>query len=416
VTAGAWIAWTAALAWLLAATALPLPADAMPLSKPEVLRLLQKGVSQERVVEVVKELGIDFSITADVLSELTGAGAGDALIAQLMALRRDDPPAAERPVEPPPVLPPAAGPPPAAPPATASVKDAPAPMAAASPAPGAPAGAASVAPARPVVTIEPPPEPPAVPDPPPGAPATPAVVLPAIPAPPPVPPPPAPTAVASLAVAAPAPAPAVAAPAAPPPTASAPGPAESPAAARAPEPPAPAPRPAARPDAAPAGPTEAERREQVRPLLESAQALANDGDLRGAQEAIARALEIDPGAPEVWRVFKAIEHDVLVRAEGYLVDGQVRRALREFQTIVTRNPDSAAGHAGMGLALIQLRSYDEAVTALERALQLDPGNARYRQTLTRARDFLKASKAFERTGQENLQRMLGDQPGKKREP
>ena len=93
-----------------------------------------------------------------------------------------------------------------------------------------------------------------------------------------------------------------------------------------------------------------------------------------------------------------------------------KRSSSAFQTIVTRNPDSAAGHAGVGLALIQLRSYDEAVTALERALQLDPGNARYRQTLTRARDFLKASKAFERTGQENLQRMLGDQPGKKREP
>jgi tetratricopeptide (TPR) repeat protein len=350
----------------------------MPLSKPEVLRLLQKGVRQDRVVEVVKELGIDFSVTAEVLSELTAAGAGAALIAELMALRRDEGPPLDRP-------PAAAAAPGPAPVAHGPVAPSPAP--APSPAAGAVA-AAPIARTEPASAVVPPPEPPAVPPDPPPRMAPPPVAMPAIPAPPPVPPPPAPAVAASI---------------------------PSPPAASSVAEPAP-PRSTEGASATPLGPTEAERREQVRPLLDRAQALANDGDLRGAQEAVGRALEIDPGAPEVWRVFKGIEHDVLVRAEGYLGDGQVRRALREFQTIVTRNPESAPGHAGVGLALIQLKSYDEAVVALERALQLDPGNARYRQTLTRARDFLKASKAFERTGQENLQRMLGDQPGKKREP
>lgn len=342
----------------------PLPAAAMPLSKPEVLRLLQKGVRQDRVVEVVKELGIDFKVTPEVMTELTGAGAGAALIAELMALKPDDAPSVDRPPSPP---------------------TAPAP---------APTVGAEVASA-----ILPPPEPPPVPPDPPAR--APGIVMPAIPAPPPVPPPPGPPMVASMA--------------------SSPPPAPSPAPVASDQP-APAPAPTSggsggATDSRPAAPTpppaEPNRWEVVKPLLDRAQALANDGDLRGAQELVAKALEIDPGEPEVWKVFKGIEHDVLVRAEGFLTDGQVRRALREFQTIITKNPESAPGHAGMGSALLQLKNYAEAVAALERALALDPGNARYRQTLTRARDLQKASKALERTGQENLQRMLEDQPGKR---
>lgn len=397
----------------------PLPAAAMPLSKPEVLRLLQKGVRQDRVVEVVKELGIDFKVTPEVMTELTGAGAGAALIAELMALKPDDAPSVDRPPSPPTAPAPA----PASPPVGAA-PDTPSP-------PPVTPSAPSASPAPPTVGAEvgsailPPPEPPPVPPDPPARP--PQIVMPAIPAPPPVPPPPGPPMVASMAPSpppAPSPAPVASDQPAlgPAPTSGGSGratdprpvpavppvldPAASPA-------PAPAPRVGARPAAPTPPPAEPNRRELVKPLLDQAQALAADGDLRGAQELVAKALEIDPGEPEVWKVFKGIEHDVLVRAEGFLTDGQVRRALREFQTIITKNPESAPGHAGMGSALLQLKNYAEAVAALERALALDPGNARYRQTLTRARDLQKASKALERTGQENLQRMLGDQPGKR---
>jgi hypothetical protein len=418
-----------------------LPAGAMPLSKPEVLRLLGKGVRQERVVEVVKELGIDFKVTSDVLTELTAAGAGAALIAELMSLRPDDPPVVERPPAAPPAPAPAALPPTTGEPAGVSLVIPPADAASAPPppvttpsaTPAATAGAASrEAGAEAPSAVLPPPEPPPVPPDPPARP--PQVVMPVIPPPPPVPPPSAPPLIASVAPpSAPAPAPAVApaeaevtrtAPPAAAPSAASPGPAAGGDPAPAPAAPVPARAPVAPPSAPPPPPPpapppaapERDRREELKPLLEKARALAVDGDLRGAQDVVAKALELDPGEPEAWKVFKGIEHDILVRAEGFLLDGQIRRALREFQTIITKNPDSGPGHAGMGLALLQLKSYDEAVTALERALALDPGNARYRQSLTRARDLQKASRALERTGQENIQRMLGDQPGKKREP
>jgi Tfp pilus assembly protein PilF len=154
----------------------------------------------------------------------------------------------------------------------------------------------------------------------------------------------------------------------------------------------------------------------VKPLLERAQALVQKGDARGAQELVAKAMEIDPGEPEVRKAFKAVEQELLVLAEGYLANGEVRRALRAFQVIIERNPESALAHNGVGLALLQLKSYNDAVRAFERALALDPGNARYRQALTQAQSLEKASRTLERTGQENIQQMLGEPPGKKKTP
>jgi Tetratricopeptide repeat len=179
--------------------------------------------------------------------------------------------------------------------------------------------------------------------------------------------------------------------------------------------PTPAPPPPPRPSQA-AAPDPAGKWEQVRPLLEKAQALAAEGDVRGAQMMVVKAMEIDPVEPQVWRAFKDIEQDLLARAETFLADGQLPRALREFQFIITTNPESALGHYGVGLALLQLKNYDEAVAAFERALILEPGNARYRAGLTRARSLQKASKALERQGQQNLKDMIEDQPGKKKGP
>src|SRR5262249_54871595 len=193
-----------------------------------------------------------------------------------------------------------------------------------------------------------------------------------IPGPPPPPPPPVivPPAGGMAAIAEPRPTP-------PPPPAEAP-PAPAPAApAR-----SVAPAPAA---PAPAAPETAGQWEQVRPFLEKARALAAEGDVRGAQTAVVKAMEIDPGEPQVWKAFKDIEQDLLARAETFLADGQLPRALREFQFIISTNPESALGHNGMGLALLQLKNYDEAVAAFERALALEPGNARYPAALNQAR-------------------------------
>jgi tetratricopeptide (TPR) repeat protein len=170
---------------------------------------------------------------------------------------------------------------------------------------------------------------------------------------------------------------------------------------------------------APAAPQPAEapsRWEQVRPLLEKAQELAAEGDVRGAQMLVVKAMELDPGEPRVWKTFKGIEQDLLVRAETFLAEGQLPRALREFQFIITTNPESAFGYNGMGQALLQLKNYDEAVAAFEKALALEPGNARYRQALTRARSLQRASRALEQKGRENVKEMIEDQPGRKKGP
>jgi len=182
----------------------------------------------------------------------------------------------------------------------------------------------------------------------------------------------------------------------------------------APAAPAAAPAPVApRPAPAPEAPN---RWEVVRPLLEKAESLQSEGDIRGAQTLVARAMEVDPGEPKVWKAFKAIEQDLLARAETFLADGQLQRAFREFQFVVNTNPESALGYNGVGLALLQLKNYDEAVAAFEKALTLDPANARYRQALTRARSLQRASKALERQGQQNLKEMIEDQSGKKKGP
>ncbi|MGH7320280.1 MAG: tetratricopeptide repeat protein, partial [Candidatus Rokuibacteriota bacterium] len=154
--------------------------------------------------------------------------------------------------------------------------------------------------------------------------------------------------------------------------------------------------------------------ETVKPLLDRAQTLVTEGDIRGAQKLVAEAMEIDPGEAEVWKAFKGIERDLLVDAETLLANGEVQRALRQFEFVIEKNPESAPGHYSKGRVLMQLKNYDEAVAALERAVTLNPGNARYRQALVQARNLQKASRALERQGQESLQQMLGEQPGKKR--
>jgi tetratricopeptide (TPR) repeat protein len=269
-------------------------ATATPLSKPEVIKLIRKNVQERRLLAVVRELGIDFKLTAEAVDELRAAGASPTLLQGLQGLVVPE-------ESPPRTLPPSPAPAPGAPP----IPDRP--------------------PARDLGAPEPAP--------------------------------------------------------APPPTADLPG-----------------------------------KWEAVKPLLEEAKARVVDGDIRGAQTLLARAIEIDPGEPQVWKAFKEIEQDLLARAETYLADGQVARALREFQVVITTNPESALGHNGVGSALLQLKNYDEAVAAFERALALEPGNVRYRQALTRARSLQRASKALERQGQENLKEMIGDQPGRKKGP
>ena len=413
------------LLWPLLLAAWSSPVESSPLTKPEVLKLVRKSVQEMRLLAVVRELGVDFKVTFEVADELRAAGASASLIAALRGLASPaesfapsapappapPPPPASSP-EPPPLqpvaAPPAAPPPPAPPPVPVTPPQPPPPApppatASASPPPAGSVGSEPKGPAPPAG--DPPPRdegpPPALEPPPPvplprGALET-MVAL--IPGPPPPPPPPVLGATAGLAES-PVPSPpseptAPASPVLPVPVVTL--------APVVPVPPPPRPEPPSRWD-------------QIRPLLEKAQALAADGDVRGAQMLVVKAMEMDPGEPQVWKTFKGIEQDLLIRAETFLADGQLPRALREFQFIISTNPESALGFNGVGQALLQLKNYDEAVAAFEKALVLEPGNARYRQALTRARSLQKASRAFERQGQQNVKDMIEGQPGKKKGP
>jgi tetratricopeptide (TPR) repeat protein len=148
--------------------------------------------------------------------------------------------------------------------------------------------------------------------------------------------------------------------------------------------------------------------------LDKALTMASQSEYRGAQALLAKAMEIDPAEPQVWKAFKEIEQDLLSRAETFLADGQLPRALREFQFVIKTNPESARGQNGVGLVLMQLKNYEEASQAFDRALVLDPGNARYRQAVNDARRLQKAASALEEKGKETVKGMLNEQPGKKR--
>ncbi|HLE45022.1 MAG TPA: hypothetical protein VJB36_13480, partial [Methylomirabilota bacterium] len=113
----------------------PYLAAGNPLTKPEVLKLVRKNVQERRLVAVVRELGIDFKITAEVADELRGAGASLPLIAALQGLAGSEPAepaAASTPAAPsPPPFTPAPPPPPPPSPAPAAASEPPSPAAAA---------------------------------------------------------------------------------------------------------------------------------------------------------------------------------------------------------------------------------------------------------------------------------------------
>jgi len=85
-----------------------------------------------------------------------------------------------------------------------------------------------------------------------------------------------------------------------------------------------------------------------------------------------------------------------------------------MKDVMLANPESARGQNGVGLVLMQLKNYEEASQAFDRALVLDPGNARYRQAVNDARRLQKAASALEEKGKETVKGMLNEQPGKKR--
>ena len=153
---------------------------------------------------------------------------------------------------------------------------------------------------------------------------------------------------------------------------------------------------------------------RIKPLLDEAEARARESDFRGAQKLVAKAMEIDPAEQRVHDAFKRLEADLVNRAQTFLAEGQVARALREFQFVLDKNPRSAPAYHGTGEVYMKMKNYDEAVAAFERALEMDPSNARYRRALTRAQSEQKGLKALEKSGQDNLKEMITDDAGRKK--
>ena len=80
----------AATFFVVLAAALPRQAQGQeprePLTRPEVVRLLENGVSPDRVGALAKQYGIAFQITEDAEKQFRGVGANDELIGMLKAL------------------------------------------------------------------------------------------------------------------------------------------------------------------------------------------------------------------------------------------------------------------------------------------------------------------------------------------
>lgn len=107
------------------------------------------------------------------------------------------------------------------------------------------------------------------------------------------------------------------------------------------------------------------KRKTVEERLAEADRLLAEGNAGSALWSYVRAMEDDPKA-------------VTPRARiGYVeVSRDPERAEAIFAEIVAQHPDSAEGHAGLGLARFAQNRIDGARTSLERAVALDPESAR----------------------------------------
>ena len=102
----------------------------------------------------------------------------------------------------------------------------------------------------------------------------------------------------------------------------------------------------------------------------------------------------DRGADEIQEFVKAPKcssRDQLDLANLLMENKKVDAARWVFEQVVHAAPDSADGHAGLGLALMDLNRYQAAATEFRRAVQLEPGSAeyamRYAETLLLLREY-----------------------------
>ncbi|WP_425336245.1 multiheme c-type cytochrome [Sinorhizobium garamanticum] len=106
--------------------------------------------------------------------------------------------------------------------------------------------------------------------------------------------------------------------------------------------------------------------------------LASRGDMDEAERTLLRAVALDP----------TLVGSRINLAEFYRFAGQNGKSEHAYSSAVEAMPDSAELRYGHALALVRLKTIPDAVTELEAAVTLEPGNTRYRTTLAIALDSI----------------------------
>jgi tetratricopeptide (TPR) repeat protein len=125
------------------------------------------------------------------------------------------------------------------------------------------------------------------------------------------------------------------------------------------------------------------------------QAITNDRrsarSLDAAGRVLARARQYDDAAQYFEGALRLDPESLPTRralAVLYEHTQKLAPAVRQYEAIVTRRPDDAESWAHLAECLLPIGRAHDAVAAIGRAVQLNPGNEAYRLTLRRAMDQL----------------------------
>ncbi|MCY2995642.1 MAG: tetratricopeptide repeat protein [Planctomycetota bacterium] len=128
---------------------------------------------------------------------------------------------------------------------------------------------------------------------------------------------------------------------------------------------------------------EGDPKQQAAALVIRAQVREEMGDRLKDYE---RALELDPGNVEAWQA----------RALTYAENGDLDKAVEDFNRLLKDHEDNVAAHLALGEVLTNLKKYDEALKHIEQGIQLKPESSfgyTLRAKLRVAQEDLKAALA-----------------------
>lgn len=128
------------------------------------------------------------------------------------------------------------------------------------------------------------------------------------------------------------------------------------------------------------------RPESFAARIQAADAWQKAGRLDQAAPHLIAALQIDPDHVQT-RFRLALQ---------YANAGQNRLAVEQFREVIQRQPQASGAWLNLGLVLIGDQQLPEAVTALEKAVELEPGNAKARDYLQKARALFEKARSSPR--------------------